>query len=168
MTDFPSLQIASDNVDKEWVNDPVRMDLDFIKKFIITFGIISSVFDFITFFILLFVFQASPVSLHTAWFVEAVISATLAMLVVRTPRPFVKSKPNQNLFYSIALVDALVVYLPFSPLKDMLGFVEPDPSLLLGIVLIVLAYVLLLELVKQKFYKHNSLQRHFFFLKKFY
>lgn len=157
LTDLPSLYIANDNVDSEWVNDPITADLGFIKKFTVTFGVISSVFDFITFFILLNIAKVSAVGFHTAWFVESVISATIAMLVIRTARPLGQSRPNRKLLLAIIGIDLCVVALPFTPIAGILGFKPLSSALLISIVTIVLTYGLLLEGVKKIFYRANSL-----------
>src|SRR5512135_1612954 len=94
MTDFPEMTIATDNVDSEMVDSPKRWDIKAIRKFMVTFGLISSVFDYLTFGLLLLVLNASEIQLRTGWFVESVVSASLIVLVIRSRKPFYKSKPG--------------------------------------------------------------------------
>ena len=91
MTDFPEMTIATDSVDKEMIEYPRRWNIKAIRKFMITFGIISSVFDYLTFGVLLFILHAGEVQFRTAWFVESVASASLIVLVIRSRRPFFRS-----------------------------------------------------------------------------
>jgi len=91
MTDFPELNIASDNVDQEMVMQPRRWNIRFIQQFMLTFGILSSVFDYLTFGALLWLLHASETQFRTGWFMESVISASLIVLVIRSRRPLFKS-----------------------------------------------------------------------------
>ena len=88
LTDFPAMTIASDSVDKELVDKPRRWNVRFIRNFMITFGLVSSVFDFLTFGVLLLVLGASVGAFRTGWFVESVVTELLTLLIVRTRRPF--------------------------------------------------------------------------------
>ena len=93
MTDFPEMTIASDNVDPEMVAVPRRWDIRFIRRFMLVFGLLSSVFDYATFGVLLLVLHASPAEFRTGWFIESVASASLVVLVIRTRRPLFRSAP---------------------------------------------------------------------------
>jgi Mg2+-importing ATPase len=147
------MTIATDSVDPELVQVPRRWDIGFIRKFMITFGLVSSVFDFITFGVLLLILKANEMQFHTGWFMESVISASFIVLVIRTRRPFYKSKPGKFLIVATALVGLLVILLPYSPVAGLLGFTPLPPVFLVALALIMAAYVTLAELVKKIFYR---------------
>ncbi|MCX7012003.1 MAG: magnesium-translocating P-type ATPase [Candidatus Sumerlaeota bacterium] len=153
LTDFPEMAIASDSVDREMVLQPRRWDLKFIRRFMLVFGVLSSVFDYLTFGLLLLVFHAKPELFRTGWFIESVISATLIVLVIRSRRPFFKSRPGRNLFVATLLVVAGTLILPFTPLAALLGFRRLPISILLFLGIVVMAYVVAAEWTKAIFYK---------------
>ena len=98
LTDIPEMTIATDAVDDELIQRPRRWDIGFIKKFMLTFGLVSSVFDYLTFAALFFVLDAGMGQFRTGWFIESVISAAMIVLVIRTRRPFLQSRPGNGLF----------------------------------------------------------------------
>jgi len=153
MTDFPEMTIASDRVDKEMVDQPRRWDIKAIRKFMFTFGIVSSVFDYLTFGVLLFILHASPKEFRAGWFVESVISAALIVLVVRTRRPFFKSRPGKYLLLATLLIVAMTLILPFTPLGDIFGFSRLPILFLLIVGLITISYILTAEIAKKIFYQ---------------
>lgn len=153
LTDFPEMAIASDSVDSEMVLQPRRWDLKFIRRFMLVFGILSSVFDYLTFGLLILVFHAKPAQFRTGWFLESVISATLIVLVIRSRRPFFKSRPGRNLFVATLLVVAGTLILPFTPLATFLGFQRLPVSVLLLLGVIVAAYIVAAEWAKKIFYR---------------
>ncbi len=154
LTDFPEMAIASDSVDQESIAKPQKWNLDFIKRFMVVFGLLSSVFDYITFGVLLYVFHANEALFQTGWFTESVISATLIVLVVRTKLPFTKSKPGKYLTIATFAVLAFVLILPYiTPIASLFGFIKLPLSFYGWIVLIVTAYILSAELAKRWFYK---------------
>jgi len=153
LTDFPEMTIATDAVDREFSEKPRRWDLKFIHRFMLAFGLLSSVFDYITFGALLLIFRASTARFRTGWFLESVISAAVIVLVVRTRRPFYRSRPGKYLLAATLAIVAVTVALPFSPLAGIFHF-EPLPLpffLLIGA--IVLLYVTGAEITKRLFYK---------------
>ena len=153
MTDFPEMTIATDRTDVEMVNYPRRWNISFIKKFMITFGLISSVFDYLTFGVLLFILHATPAQFRTGWFVESVISASIIVLVIRSRRPFFKSRPGKYLFIAtIAVVVATLIF-PFTPLGKIFDFVHLPMSFLMILGIIMALYILTAELAKNIFYK---------------
>ena len=153
MTDFPEMTIATDRTDIEMVNYPRRWNISFIKKFMITFGLISSVFDYLTFGVLLFILHATPAQFRTGWFVESVISASIIVLVIRSRRPFFKSRPGKYLFIAtIAVVVATLIF-PFTPLGKIFDFVHLPMSFLMILGIIMALYILTAELAKKIFYK---------------
>ncbi len=154
MTDFPELTIATDTVDPELVDRPRRWNIDFIKKFMIVFGILSSVFDFLTFGVLLFVLNANMVQFRTGWFMESVVSASMIVLVIRTRRPFYTSRPSHYLIIATMVIVAIVLALPYTPLAGILGFQPLPLEFILIMFGIVGAYVVMAEITKKVFYHY--------------
>jgi len=157
MTDFPEMTIATDNVDEEMINYPRRWDIKAIRKFMITFGIVSSIFDYLTFGLLLLVLHVTQVQFRTGWLLESVISASLIVLVIRSKKIFYKSRPGKNLLIATLSVIAAVLVLPFTPLAGPFGFSPLSIPSIVGIMLIILAYLVTTELVKKVFYKKVKL-----------
>jgi P-type Mg2+ transporter len=152
LTDFPEMTIATDNVDDEMVNYPRRWDIKAIRKFMITFGIVSSVFDFLTFGLLLLVLHATQVQFRTGWFIESVISASIIVLVIRSRKPFFRSKPGKYLLIATLSIFAVTLILPFTPLAVIFGFSPLPLPFLMLIGLTVLFYIFTAEIVKKVFY----------------
>jgi Mg2+-importing ATPase len=153
MTDFPEMTIATDRTDVEMVSKPRRWNISFIKKFMITFGLISSVFDYLTFGVLLFILHASPDQFRTGWFMESVISASIIVLVIRSRRPFFKSRPGKYLLIATMAVVMVALIFPFTPLAEIFGFVTLPISFLLILGIIIVLYILTAELAKKIFYQ---------------
>lgn len=158
-TDFPSLQIASDSVDNTWLEKPVKWDMTFIKKFMVIFGITSSVFDYLTFFVLLSIFKADERLFQTGWMLESVISAMIVMLIVRTARPIFASKVSKNLILAIIFVSLALIAIIYSPINTYLGLRALPIKVLVSMSAISLAYAITAEILKKKFYKNNSFSR---------
>ena len=153
MTDFPEMTIATDRVDSEMVDYPRRWDIKAIRKFMITFGLVSSVFDYLTFGVLLLIFQATQTQFRTGWFLESVISASLIVLVIRSRKPFFKSRPAKYLLMATLLTVIVTLILPFTPLGEIFGFSQLPISFLLLLGTIVLLYIVTAEMAKAVFYK---------------
>ncbi|MDD5493209.1 MAG: cation transporting ATPase C-terminal domain-containing protein, partial [Dehalococcoidia bacterium] len=153
LTDFPEMTIATDNVDHEMVEKPRRWDIKFIRNFMITFGLISSIFDFATFGVLLLLLGASPEQFRSGWFMESVISASVIVLIIRTRRFFLKSRPGRYLVITTALVAILVLIFPLTWWGKLFGFAPLPPLFLLLLGVIVLIYVGVAEAAKAIFYK---------------
>jgi P-type Mg2+ transporter len=153
MTDFPEMTIATDRVDGEMVDHPRRWDIKAIRKFMITFGLVSSVFDYLTFGALLLILHATQDQFRTGWFLESVISASLIVLVIRSRKPFFKSRPSKYLFIATLLVVIVTVILPFTVVGEIFGFTRLSISfhLLLGV--IVVLYIVTAEMAKTIFYQ---------------
>lgn len=154
MTDFPEMTIATDRVDQEMVQKPLRWNIDFIRKFMLIFGLISSLFDYATFGVLLLL-NASVEEFRTAWFIESVVSATLIVLVVRTFKPFFTSLPSKYLLITVAAVVISTLLLPIMPVAHQFGFTILASKYYLFITIIVVLYVLSVELAKKKFLKQG-------------
>jgi Mg2+-importing ATPase len=152
-TDFPEMTIATDNVDSEVTEKPRRWNINFIRKFMMTFGLLSSVFDYLTFGVLLLVLHASMGQFRTGWFVESVVSASLIVLVIRSRKPFFKSTPSKYLLGATLLIVVFTFILPFTPLGHIFGFQSLPIWLLLVIAVIVALYVIAAELAKRVFYR---------------
>jgi Mg2+-importing ATPase len=148
LTDFPEMTIATDNVDDEMVDHPRRWDIKAIRKFMITFGLISSVFDFVTFGLLLLVLRANEGQFRTGWFLESVISASLIVLVIRSRKPFFRSKPGKYLLITTLTIAVVTIILPFSPLGIIFGFSPLGLVTYLLLLLIVIFYVITAEITK--------------------
>ncbi|MGB8706847.1 MAG: magnesium-translocating P-type ATPase [Dehalococcoidia bacterium] len=152
-TDFPEMTIATDNVDREAVDKPRRWDIKFIRKFMIAFGLLSSVFDYLTFGVLLFILHATTNQFRTGWFMESVISAAAIVLVVRSRRPFFKSRPGKYLLMATLLIVGVTFIFPFTPLGKVLGFQPLPVWFLLVVGMIVALYIIGAEIAKSVFYK---------------
>jgi Mg2+-importing ATPase len=153
LSDFPAIAIAGDNVDREYVETPHRWDVKFIRNFMIVFGLVSSVFDFLTFGLLLWVLHSSPEQFRTGWFIESLLTELFVALVVRTRRPFYKSRPGHWLWISTLIVTLITLAIPYLPSDLLLGFVPLPPGVMALLLLIALLYVLATEIAKQVFYK---------------
>jgi Mg2+-importing ATPase len=153
LTDFPEMAIASDRVDREMTNKPRRWNIGFIRKFMTTFGLLSSIFDCLTFALLMFILHSSPEQFRSGWFIESVVSAGLIVLVIRSRRPFWHSKPGNLLQLATFTIIALSILLPFSPIAHAFGFV-PLPLYFLAIIsVVVVLYMAAAEGIKILFYK---------------
>jgi Mg2+-importing ATPase len=154
--DFSQTTIPTDEVDAEWLTRPRKWAIGELRRFIIFIGPISSIFDYMTFFIMLYVFKAwtNADLFHTGWFVESLFTQTLIIHVIRTNKiPFLQSRASRSLLFTSVLIVAIGAYLPYSPLAATLGFVPLPPLywvLLLGMLV---AYVILTQLVKTWFYR---------------
>ena len=154
MTDFPEMAIATDSVDSVMVEQPRRWNITFIRQFMITFGILSSAFDFLTFGVLLLILHAPTDLFRTGWFVESVISASLIVLVIRSRGPFFKSMPGRYLLLATLVIVGVTLIFPFTPLAGIFGF-QPLPMLFLFVLGgIIVFYIFSAEMVKRVFYKN--------------
>ena len=147
------MTIATDSVDKEMIEYPRRWDIKAIRKFMITFGIVSSVFDYLTFGLLLLILHATEVQFRTGWFLESVVSASLIVLVIRSRKPSYKSKPGKYLLIATLSIVAITLILPYTPIAGIFGFSPLPVPFLLFIGLIILIYIFTAEIVKKVFYK---------------
>ena len=153
MTDFPEMNIASDNVDAEAIAQPRRWNIRFIQRFMLTFGILSSIFDYLTFGALLLILHAYQTQFRTAWFVESVVSASLIVLVIRSRKSMLQSRPGKYLLMATLLVVAVTFILPYTPLDQLLGFSKLPVSFILIIIAIVIVYIVSAEFAKRVFYR---------------
>lgn len=153
LTDLPEMTIAADSVDKELMDRPRRWNIDFIKRFMIAFGLLSSIFDFMTFGVLILLLHASETEFRTGWFVESVVSAAMIVLVIRTRKPFFRSMPAAILAITTLIVVCLVIALPYTPLAPFFRFQPLPVEFLLALAIILALYVATAEIAKKIFYK---------------
>ncbi|WP_292387975.1 magnesium-translocating P-type ATPase [Methanosarcina sp. UBA5] len=153
LTDFPEMTIATDTVDKELVEEPHRWDINFIRKFMMTFGFTSSVFDYLTFGALLLLLPGMIEQFRTGWFIESVISASLIVLVIRSRKPFFRSRPGKYLLVATALIVVLTLGFPLTPFAAPFGFKPLPIKVILIIGAIIGFYIFTAETIKRIFYK---------------
>lgn len=156
LSDIPAVGIAGDAVDPELVARPRRWDMRFIARFMIEFGILSSLFDLLTFAILLFVFRTGAESFRTAWFVESLLTELVIALVVRTRRPVLRSRPGKVLLYSTLVLIVVTFAIPYLPFVRMLGFVPLPWRVMVALAVITAAYVVAAEMTKSWFYRQDG------------
>lgn len=153
LQNFPQITIASDNVDEELIAKLRRWSIKFITDFMVVFGVISSLFDFVTFGALLLLLHASVIQFRTGWFIESVISASMVVFIIRTRRPFFKSMPGKYLLITTILVGLATFVLPYTPLSEPFGFTPMPMYFLMIVIAIVILYIALAEIAKRFFYQ---------------
>lgn len=157
--DVSEVTIPTDNVDQEYIQKPKRLDATYIRNFMIFFGPISSIFDFLTFFIMLQVFSGyTNVSLfRTAWFIESLCTQTLVIFAIRTRKsPFYKSKPSKPLLLTSLIIVGIAIVLPFTPLGELFEFVAPPFKFFAFLAGFIGAYLVLVEVLKRLFYERYA------------
>ena len=152
LSDIPSTAIASDNVDPEWVARPRRWNTAFIRDYMVLFGLVSSVFDFLTFGVLLFIFHSTPEIFRTSWFLESLLTELVIALVVRTRRVFFRSRPGKLLLVGTLVFIGITLVLPYLPFSSIFGFIPLPLPLMLMLLGLTALYVLATEIAKKYFY----------------
>lgn len=154
LSDLPSIAISTDNVDSERLARPQRWRLRDIRWFMVVFGLISSTFDLLTFAVLLLVFTASEATFQTGWFVVSLLTELAVVLVLRTQGPALRSTPSRLLLWTTVAVVTVALWMPFTgTLASAFGFAPLSAELLGALVLIVVAYVVVTEIAKLKFFE---------------
>jgi Mg2+-importing ATPase len=153
LSDVPSMTIATDRVDREQVDRPRRWNIRFIRNFMLVFGLVSSLFDFLTFGALLHLLRATERQFQTGWFLESLMTELFIVLVIRTQRPFFRSRPGTLLLAATLLVAGTTIFLPYTPLGTLFGFVPLPAGFVLLLLAITGAYLLASELVKGWFFR---------------
>lgn len=153
LSDVPAVGIAGDSVDPELIEQPRRWDMRFIGRFMIQFGVLSSLFDLLTFAVLLWLFHATPELFRTGWFVESLLTELVVALVVRTRRPIFRSRPGKLLLRSTMVLIPLAFAIPYLPHVSLVGFVPLPVGLLAVMAAITALYVLATEGMKVWFYR---------------
>ena len=156
LSDVPAIGIADDTVDRELVDRPRRWDIGFISRYMVEFGALSSVFDFLTFGALLGVFLAAPQTFRTGWFVESLLTELVVALVIRTRRPFYRSRPGTLLLWSTIGLIILTLAIPYLPFMAVFGFVPLPAPLLATIAGITVLYVAATEWQKRWFFRRAA------------
>jgi len=152
--DMSQIAIPSDDVDAEYTQKERPWNISYIRKFILIIGPISSIFDFLTFGALLWVFHASPSLFHTGWFLESLCTQTLVIHIIRTGKtPFVESKSSQFLAFTSIYIMTLGLIIPFTPLGSYFGFVMPPPLYFVFLIVIAALYLITVQFVKHLFIK---------------
>jgi Mg2+-importing ATPase len=152
--DIGEMTIPTDNVDEEQLQKPAHWDIRMIRRFMVFFGPISSIFDFATFGIMIWVFNAHASLFRSGWFVESLATQSLVIFAIRTRRvPFLLSRPSKPLTITTLAVVAIGALLPFSPVAHVLGFTALPPAFFAFLIAMVVAYLILIELGKQRFYR---------------
>jgi P-type Mg2+ transporter len=164
--DAGQMAIPGDRVDAEVVARPAAWDIDFVRKFMAVFGPVSSVFDFLTFFVMLVILDAGHSEFRSGWFVESLATQTLVIFVIRTRRvPFLRSRPSPAMVALPVACATIGAILPFSPLAAKLGFASLPLAFFLILIGMIAAYLVLVEFVKARFYRvverpHRALPSH--------
>jgi len=156
LTDLQEMTIATDTVDRELISRPRRWDINLIRRFMIVFGTLSAAFDFTMFAILLFVLHPSIDQFRTAWFIESVVSASLVVLIVRTPKPTIRSRPSKYLLLSTCIISGIALVIPLSPIGVLFSMVKLSTQFYGWIFAVVICYIISAELVKRFFYRLNT------------
>ena len=157
--DVSQVSIPTDNVDPAMVQKPKRWQIGFIRQFMAIIGPISSIYDFLTFGVLLWVFHASTNEslFHTGWFVESLATQTLVVFVIRTAANPLKSRPSRPLLISVLAIVTVAVVLPYTPLGTLLRFTPLPLSLLAAIAFLAVTYLFVVQAVKSWFYRRHAL-----------
>ncbi len=157
--DLSQVSIPSDNVDPALLQKPKRWQISFVRQFMTIIGPLSSIYDFLTFAILLWGFGGfdKPAVFHTGWFVESLLTQTLVVFVIRTPGNPLKSLPSHPLTFTILAISAIAVILPYTPLGAILEFTPLPWTLLAALAGLTATYLLLVQAVKTWFYSRHAL-----------
>ncbi len=148
--DLAQVTIPSDNVDPSFIRKPRHWDIGLIRDFMFAIGPISSLYDFLTFGVLLWVLQADATLFHTGWFVESLATQTLVLFVIRTAGNPLRSRPSRPLTVTTLLIVAIGCLLPFSPLAALLGFTPLPPLFYVFLAGATATYLGLVEVVKRR------------------
>jgi P-type Mg2+ transporter len=151
LSDIPGVTIAGDLVDPEQVQRPRAWDLRSIRTFMVVFGLLSSVFDILTFAVLRLGFGAGATLFRSGWFIESTVTELAVMLVLRTNRPFYRSRPGRGLLWSSIAIAAITLALPYSPLAGPLGLTAVPAEVLAILVGLTALYVIANEAAKRRY-----------------
>lgn len=157
LTDFPEMTIATDNVDPIYVEKPHRWNIHFIRRFMLVFGPLSSVFDYLTFGLMLFVVKGHEATFQSGWFIESVLSAALVVFTLRTRLPIFHSRPSRWMLLATAAVGLVTLLIPYTSLGKLFNFKPLPPIALIGIFLIVLLYFTTAEITKRWFFRRYEI-----------
>ncbi len=150
--DLSQITIPSDNVDESFTQKPHKWDISMIRRFMIIIGPISSIYDFLTFYVLLRVFNANEALFHTGWFVESLLTQTLVLFVIRTSGNPLRSRPSRPLAITTIAIAIIGAVLPFTPLAGPLGFTPLPGPYFIFLFLTIVTYLVLVQIVKQRLF----------------
>lgn len=153
LSDLPALTISTDRVDQQQLQQPQKWDIQLIKRFMVWFGIQSSLFDFFTFALLLWLFKASESSFQTSWFLESVLTEILVLMILRTRGSIFNSLPSTALLVTCLMTLGTAIALPFLSLGSIIGLRPLPLPLLLSMIGVALLYGILLETTKKRFFQ---------------
>jgi len=153
LSDIPAIGIASDNIEREWERTPHRWDLGLLRNFMITFGLISTVFDLATFAVLWRLVGDQPELFRTGWFVESLLTELLIVFVIRTYKPLHRSRPGSLLVWSTLPIVVLTLALPYLPHGALFGLMPLPGTVLAAVLGITLLYLAATEYAKRGFYR---------------
>jgi P-type Mg2+ transporter len=148
--DMAQVTIPTDNVDEAYVRKPQHWDISLIRNFMVFIGPISSVYDFLTFYVLLHFLRAGEAEFHTGWFVESLATQTLVLFIIRTAQNPLRSRPSRALTATTLFMVALGTAIPFTPLARPLGFTPLPPLYFVFLALATVTYLLLVEIAKRR------------------
>ena len=148
LSDIPAIGLATDYVDSDMVAKPERWDMRLIQRFMIEFGLVSSIFDFVTFGVLLYVYHAGAQMFRTTWFVESLLTELGVALILRTRGPSYRSEPGKLLFWLTFMVAVIALAIPYLPFSQVLGFVPLPPNQIFVLISTVICYLLATEWLK--------------------
>jgi len=152
--DVSQIAIPTDDVDSDYISKPRPWNVGYIKKFMFIIGPISSIYDFLTYGVMLFIFHANAELFHTGWFIESLCTQTLVIHIIRTGKiPFIESRPSRFLVLMSIMIVTIGIGIPFSPLARHFGFVAPPPAYFIALFLMVSTYLVLVQIVKKWFIK---------------
>jgi Mg2+-importing ATPase len=155
LSDLPAIAISTDHVDREQVEGPHRWDIRAIRRFMILFGLVSSLFDFLTFGALLYVIRATPEQFRTGWFIESLLTELLVVFIIRTAQPFYRSRPGRLLLLSSGLVVAIALLIPYMPFAVFFEFTPLPLPVMAMLLAITLLYVSATEVAKRFYYRRS-------------
>lgn len=148
LSDIPSLGLASDNVDEEKIGRPTKWDLRAILRYMLAFGLISTVFDLLTFYLILRYVKASLSEFRTAWFIESLLTELLVIMVLRTSVPFYRSRPSNQLLILTVILVIVTLMIPYMMGADLLGFVPLRSNVMALVLTITCIYLFTTEIMK--------------------
>ncbi|MEZ0323378.1 MAG: magnesium-translocating P-type ATPase [Hydrogenothermaceae bacterium] len=153
LSDTAVMSIPADNVDKDWIEKPVKWDLIFIKKFMYIFGFISSIYDYITFTFLLYILKADTEIFRSGWFLESILTQLAVLLILRTRKPFYKSKPSKLLIITVSAIFVASIILPYTVIGQILEIRPLNLETYIFVFCVIISYMITVEIGKFLFYR---------------
>lgn len=158
LSDFSQFTIPVDNVDIEDLKKPKKLRINVINKYMLTMGPVSSVYDFLTYFVMLVIFSANAALFQTGWFIESMMTEIFVIFSIRTRRfPLFKSRPGKWLIISTIIITIITVLIPFTPIGSIFGFTRPPLLYFFILIAMVATYIMIVDVVKYWFFKRNEL-----------